>query len=251
MADTFINDFHQPDREMDRRERIFHLFKECPLPKNELLSNLGLFISKTDMSRMIYLHELYKKIVNVHGIIMEFGVRWGQNLALYETFRGIYEPFNVNRKIVGFDTFEGFPSVDDKDGGSDLVSVGSLSVTKGYEKYLAALLDAHGEDGALPHKKKYELLKGDASVKIKQYLDKHPETIISLAYFDFDIYKPTKDCLEAIKSHITKGSVIAFDELNFPDFPGETVALKEVFGLDKYRLVHTPFSSARSYFVVE
>jgi hypothetical protein len=45
--------------------------------------------------------------------------------------------------------------------------------------------------------------------------------------------------------------VIAFDELNDAVFPGETLALKEVFGLDRYRLVHTPYSSARSYLVVD
>jgi len=251
MSDKYIHDFNQTNKEMSRRERLSSLFENCPISKDELLSNLGLFISKTEFSRIIYMHELYKKALGVHGVVMEFGVRWGQNLALFETFRGIYEPFNMNRKIIGFDTFEGFPSVDDKDGNSDLVSVGAFSVAEKYEEYLSALLDVHGEEGAIPHKKKYELVKGDASVQVEKYLDEHPETIISLAYFDFDIYAPTKACLEAIKSHITKGSVIAFDELNYPEFPGETVALKEVFGLDKCRLIHTPYSSSRSYFIVE
>ena len=44
---------------------------------------------------------------------------------------------------------------------------------------------------------------------------------------------------------------VAFDELNYDVFPGETLALKEVLGLDKYRLVHSPYSSARSYLIVE
>ena len=39
---------------------------------------------------------------------MEFGVRWGQNLITLNNLRGIYEPFNHSRKIIGFDTFEGF-----------------------------------------------------------------------------------------------------------------------------------------------
>ena len=53
-------------------------------------------------------HELYQKILNVHGVVIEFGTRWGQNLALFESFRGMYEPYNHFRKIIGFDTFEGF-----------------------------------------------------------------------------------------------------------------------------------------------
>ena len=182
---------------------------------------------------------------------MEFGVRWGQNLALFETFRGIYEPFNWVRKIIGFDTFEGFPFVSEKDGTSDIISVVSYSVTKDYELFLERLLAIHEQEGVASHYKRYELVKGDASLTIKNYLDKHPETIISLAYFDFDIYEPTRACLEAIKGHLTKGSIIAFDELNHDVFPGETIALKEVFGLDKYKLVHTPYSSARSYLIID
>ncbi len=57
---------------------------------------------------------------------MEFGVKWGQNLALFQSFRGMYEPYNHNRKIIGFDTFEGFPSVDKKDGGSKIIKAGAL-----------------------------------------------------------------------------------------------------------------------------
>jgi hypothetical protein len=69
---------------------------------------------------------------------MEFGVRWGQNLALMHALRGIYEPFNYNRKIIGFDTFGGFPSVDAKDG--ERVKAGDYGVTENYQEYLTQIL---------------------------------------------------------------------------------------------------------------
>jgi hypothetical protein len=235
--------------ELDRRENFHKLFKESPLPQNELLSNLGLYTSRQTLSRILFMHELYQKIVSVHGVIMEFGVRWGQNLALYQSFRGMYEPFNYNRKLIGFDTFEGFPSVDKKDGSS--VNVGDYSVTKNYVDYLKAILDYHEAESPLAHMKKYSLEVGDASVTIVDFLKRHPETIVSLAYFDFDIYKPTKDCLEAILPHLTKGSILAFDELNFDKFPGETLALREVIGLSKYRIQRSPLNPLCSYLIVE
>ena len=37
-------------------------------------------------------------------MVIEFGVRWGANLGLFQSLRGMYEPFNYNRKIVGFET---------------------------------------------------------------------------------------------------------------------------------------------------
>ena len=45
---------------------------------------------------------------------MDFGTRWGNNMALFSIFRGMYEPFNRHRKIIGFDTFSGFPSINEK-----------------------------------------------------------------------------------------------------------------------------------------
>jgi hypothetical protein len=237
--------------EKSLRERFFKLFRDCPIPNNELLLNLGLFIKRQDLTRILFMNELYNKIINVHGIVVEFGVRWGQNLALFESFRGIYEPFNHNRKIVGFDTFEGFPSLHEKDGKSEIVTVNAYSTTKGYEDYLKQVLDYHEQESPISHIKKYQLIKGDATIEIGKFLKDNPETIIALAYFDLDIYEPTKKCLEAIKEHLTKGSVIGFDELNLHDFPGETLALKEVFGLDRYRIIRSPYSSVQSYIVIE
>ena len=106
-------------------------------------------------------------------------------------------------------------------------------------------------DNPLSHIKKFELVKGDATKTIHTYLNDNPETIISLAYFDFDLYKPTKECLEAIKPRLTKGSVVAFDELNDPDSPGETLALMEVFGLNNITLKRCRYASRVSYFIVE
>ncbi len=237
--------------ELSNREQLFNLFENNPLPKEELLSNLGLFIKRQDLSRILFMNELYQKQLGVHGSIFEFGVRWGQNLALLESLRGTYEPFNYNRKIVGFDTFEGFPSVDKKDGENEIIKEGSYSVTPNYEEYLQKLLRCLENENPISHIPTTELIKGDATKTIHEYLKKHPETILSMVYFDFDIYKPTKECLQAIKPHLTKGAVVGFDELNFHAFPGETLALKEVFGLDTISLKKSPFGVLQSYFIMD
>lgn len=237
------------ESEIKNRGDFLQLLKQTPIPDNELLSNLGLFLSRQTLSRILFMHDLYQKIIGVHGVVMEFGVRWGQNLALYESFRGIYEPFNYNRKIVGFDTFSGFPEVHGKDGSR--VAAGDYGVTDHYEDYLEQVLAYHESESPIAHKKKYELVKGDATRTMGQYLEAHPETIVALAYFDFDIYLPTKKCLEAVMARVTKGSVIAFDELNCPEFPGETLAVMEVLGLSRYAIRRSPLNPLCSYIVVE
>ena len=92
---------------------------------------------------------------------------------------------------------------------------------------------------------------GSPTSSAPAYLREHPETIVALAYFDFDIYQPTKDCLEAILPHLTKGSVLAFDELNCPEFPGETIALREVLGLSRHSIRRDPNNPLTSYLIIE
>jgi hypothetical protein len=237
--------------ELKQRETINHLFRESQIPEYEIMRNLGLFVNRQTMSRYLFFRELYEKILNIHGVVMEFGVRWGQNLALFSNFRGIYEPYNHTRKVIGFDTFSGFPSVSDKDGTDEIIKVGALKVAENYEDYLDRVLAYHESESPLSHIKKYEIVKGDATETLEKYLKDHPETIIALAYIDLDLYEPTKKCLELMKNHLTKGSVIGFDELNYPQFPGETLALKEVFGLDGYSIRRSPLAPMPSYIVIE
>lgn len=238
-------------QETAAHQQLGQLFSNCPIPLNERLRNPGLFMNRQDLSRVLFINDLYRRIVDVHGSIVEFGVRWGQNLALFSSLRGIYEPFNHNRRIVGFDTWEGFPSVHEKDGRSPVAEVGAYATTSGYEVYLEQLLACHEQQSPIAHIRKFELVKGDATVEINKYLQRHPETIISLAFFDLDLYEPTKECLQSIRDHLTKGSVLAFDQVNVQTFPGETLALKEVLGLGTYRLRRSPYSNAASYLVVE
>ena len=235
--------------EKNMRGEALRLFRESPIPDDELLSNLALFISRQNLSRILFMHELYLKALSVHGVVMEFGVRWGQNLALFQNFRGIYEPFNHNRKIIGFDTFSGFPSIHSKDGLSDIARVGAYKTSDKYEESLEAIMNYHESESPISHLKKFEIVKGNAVTELKSYLERNPQTIVAFAYFDFDLYEPTKECLAAIKPHLTKGSVIGFDELNSADFPGETLALQEVFGLENIALYRSSLSPMQSYFV--
>ncbi|MBI2028446.1 MAG: crotonobetainyl-CoA--carnitine CoA-transferase [Candidatus Levybacteria bacterium] len=233
------------------RQTLVELFKNCPIPDDQIMSNLGLFLNSKNLSRILFMDHIFKQIVDIPGIVLEFGTRWGQNIALFSSLRGIYDPFNRHRKIVGFDTFTGFPEISPKDGDSEIMLKGNLTLTKDYLEYLTKIMEYHEQENPLSHIKKFELIKGDANSEIIKYFKKHPETIVALAFFDFDLYKPTKKCLQAIKPYLVKGSILSFDELNDPDSPGETIALDEVFGLNNIRLKRHKFTSRTSYFVVE
>lgn len=238
-------------KEQLAREQMLDLLLHNPIAPDQLLANLGLFLESKNLARLLFMDFLYRQMIAVQGVIMEFGVRWGQNLALFSALRGIYEPFNRHRKIVGFDTFAGFPSIHEKDGQSSMMVNGQLAVSPHYEEVLQQLLTVHESLNPLAHIKKYELCVGDVVKELPRYLARCPETIVAMAYFDLDLYEPTVKCLELLRPRMTKGTILGFDELNDPDSPGETLALMEVFGLNHLKIQRFPFASRVSYVVFE
>ncbi len=207
------------------------------------------FMKRQVLSRVLYQDFLYRKIVDVPGVICEFGVHWGATIATLLNLRGIHEPYNHSRHIFGFDTFSGFTGVDKADGGFS--NDGDYATSSGYEDELDQILTLHEGFSPIPQLRKFSLIKGDASKTSLEWLDANPHAIVAMAIFDMDIYKPTRDVLEAILPRLTKGSLLVFDELNCPHFPGETQAVMEVIGLNKLRLQRFPHQPYCAYAVYE
>jgi len=99
------------------------------------------YLKRQVISRILYQDYLYKRIVPVAGVILEFGVHWGATIATLINLRGIYEPYNHSRAIYGFDTFSGFPDVTPEDGGFS--QSGDYSTSDNYEKELEEVLRLH------------------------------------------------------------------------------------------------------------
>lgn len=230
--------------EINNKEKMINNLKNTKIPNNELLNNLGIFTNRQSLARILCMIELYKKILDKHGIIIELGVRWGQNMCLFTMLKGIYEPYNYNRKIIGFDTFKGFSGVCSKDKNNN---ENDYSVSLNYKNDLQDILNFHIYNNPINHICKSVLIEGDACNTLKTYLQENKHTLISFVYFDFDIYKPTYECLKLILPHLTKGAIIAFDELNDELFPGETLALKEVLDINKYEIKRFTFDPLISY----
>lgn len=233
------------------RERLYNLFRDRPMQDEELLVNLGLYIRSGALAKILFLNEVYEKIINIPGIVCEFGIWWGQSLVLFENLRAVYEPYNYTRRVIGFDTFEGYTTLSKNDRGSEFIEDGAYTVTQKYEDYLAELLAYHEAENVMSHKKKHHLVKGDATITVPKYFEDNPESIVSLAFFDMALYEPTKVALEAIKPRLVKGSILVFDELNNHEYPGETKAFFEIFGKENYKLYRSKYLPDISYLIIE
>lgn len=245
---------NQQECELEYRKRIPQYFDNACGTTNDKMANFTKFTSRQTLAIFLYKYELYKQILNQHGSIIECGVHHGGGTMTFAQLSSILEPYNYQRKVFGFDTFEGFPEITNEDlttsRGRDVAKVGAFNVN-GIESDLEECIKLYDLNRPLAHVKKVEFIKGDINDTLPKFIEGNPHLIISLLYLDMDIYKPTKKVLEMLVSRVPKGGIIAFDEVNNPDWPGETQALHEILGINNVRLMKFPFEPVRSYMVVE
>jgi hypothetical protein len=213
----------------------------------EICDNLHLFIPRVILSRILAINTLYEKIISNSGIIVEFGCRYGGNLALYNNLRGIYEPYNYTRKIIGFDTFTGFPGVSEIDD----VEKGAYGLFKNYETLLTNILSIHNQNSPIEHIEKNLLIKGDINETLPVFLSQN-ERNLAFVYFDMDLYQPTIKCLELIQPYLSKGSIIVFDDFNNENFKGEAKAIFDFYGsFNTFKFNSIPNYSRLTYIEIQ
>jgi hypothetical protein len=222
---------HESDRDRAAREGLAKLLASSPIPEEYLIDNLPLYLRRGQLADLLSIVDIYRMVVDVPGVVMEFGVLHGRHLAAFTALRGVFEPYNASRRIIGFDTFSGFPDIADVDDVSTSAVVGRFATAPGYPDHLRAVLDAHQAGEHLGHVQRNVVVQGDVRETLPRYLAANPQTVIALAYLDMDLYEPTRAVLEMIEPYLTVGSVVAFDELAHAKWPGETAAVREVLGL--------------------
>ena len=227
-------------------------WKNFEISLDNRLNNFEKYIRRQSMSRFLARYELFKLQMPIKGCIIECGVHHGGGVMAWAKLSAALEPYSLDRRIFGFDTFEGFPSVSDKDVGVDNVHSKAGGFSSGYDVYseLLSLISEYDENRYLNQFEKVFLVKGDACETIPQFVTEHPYALISLLFLDFDLYEPTKAALENLLPRMPAGAVLAFDELNNPWWPGETLAVLESLNLNKTPIQRFSFDPNISYIVV-
>ena len=257
---TQINDpsrYRQTGRstseEVGFRSALEDLFTSARGSHVEKLENFACYVPRQSLTRFLCLSDIFKMVLPVQGDVIECGVNWGGGLMTFAQLSTIWEPVNLQRRIVGFDTFNGFASVSLQDehsviqtterrsGGYKADSLEDLHDT-------VALFDANRFIG---HIQKVELVAGDVATSVPAYLEREPQTVVSLLHLDLDLYEPTKVCIEHFVPRMPKGAVIVFDELNNRTWPGETRAVMESIGLSQLRIQRFPYEPHISFAVLE
>jgi hypothetical protein len=239
------------DAERTEGSRNRALFEANPSTWETKLENFPKYVRRQNLTRFMALYEIFKLIMPVKGSIVECGVNHGFGLMSWAKFSAILEPVNLTRRIYGFDTFEGFPSVAeaDRSASSQHVKVGDLAADVFDE--LSQLVEIYDSTRFIGHVPKVNLVRGDATKTIPAFIEQNPHLLVSLLYLDFDLYEPTKIALEHFLPRMPKGAVLAFDELDNPLWPGETLAMLEAHAQRPLRLERLDFDPYTAFAILD
>ena len=202
-------------------------------------NNFYLTCDTSRIGKMLAHNELYKKIIHLPGAVVELGVFKGASLCRFAMLRNLYE-IDTSRKIIGFDTFSGFPDTnyDDDKYFTKLHNDISASITK--EK-LYESLEKRNLNNAV------ELIEGDITETVPNYIKENPALKISLLNLDTDVYEPAVTALEYLFPRVCNGGVIIVD--NYGQVPGETKVVDEYFEKKNIIISKFPYSSTPSFFI--
>ena len=204
----------QSDNEMiSNRNKIFEMLQTINFSNEEKERLLTMFIRSSKLARIFGIFEIYNKISNVPGSILDIGTWRGETMVICENLRAILEPFNKQRRIFGFDTFEGYKGFKENETKSDLHNEGTYNVEKGYEKLLQELIGYHEGNNVMGHLKIHKVIKGDIRKTLPDFMLKNDNEIIALAFFDLNNYEPTSSSFKEVYKRLVKGGIVGFWQL--------------------------------------
>jgi len=236
--------------EIEVGKNLEDIFVRCPDNIETKLKNFPKYVRRQDLKRFLALYEIFKMIVLIKGSIVECGVYQGSSLLAWAKLSAILEPENLTRRIYGFDSFEGFPSVHSYDRkGDGAAELGEFG-TNSYEE-ITQLIREYDRDRFLGHIPKVELIRGDATQTIPAFLEHHEHLLISLLFVDFDLYEPTRAALEHFLPRMPRGAVLVFDELDNPRWPGETRALLDSLSMNRLKIQRIQWDPYIGYAVLD
>ncbi|WP_417821169.1 TylF/MycF/NovP-related O-methyltransferase [Terasakiella sp.] len=218
---------------LDARMALFHKMNEYQATDDEKERSLGLFLRGSLLARILATAEIYQMIIDKPGAILDIGTWRGQTAVLCENFRAIYEPLHFNRRIVCFDTFEGYKGFSEKDKATDLHKDGTYGVGgDDYVTFLEDLLCLHEQNNAMGHNNgKHKVIKGDCCETIPQFFAENAHEFVALAFFDVNSFVPTLDAFEKVWARLIPGGVVAFWQLTRNTIPAEgKVYAEEIIG---------------------
>jgi hypothetical protein len=191
------------------------------------------------ISKLLAQYELYQKIIDIPGDIIEIGVYKAASLIRFATFRQTLENDSA-RKIIGFDAFGAFPR-------ENISLPSDRDFIENFERNGGEGLSAEEVTSIIDHKgfKNIHLVPGNIFNTLEIYLDKFPSTRISMLHLDVDVKEPTQYALEKLYERIVPNGLVVIDDYGLVE--GATEAIEYFAKKNKLNIQKTTHYTIPAY----
>ncbi len=181
-----------------------------------LADHWPLFCGIANLGRFMAISDLLRSTLSVPGHIAEFGSWRGANVMLMTKLLHLYDPHS-SKLVHCFDSFEGLTTISEKDGNE--AEDARNSYRGNYEELLELIRLFKLEDSLVVHK-------GLIQDTLPAYIETDTACSFSFIYCDTDLFEPSDQILRELHPRLSKGGLFVFDQWNYPQWPGETLAVK-------------------------
>jgi len=186
-----------------------------------------------NIGNVVYWMKFFELTRNVPGDIVECGIGRGRSLLTISALNSIFEEGEGGqRRIYGYDSFQGFPqpTKEDKSFRNPQKGEWSSSPSGKYPFTLEFIKTTLANGGVPIDPEKLILTKGFFNETLKD----HPKRPIAILHIDGDLYQSYKSVLENLFDLVSKKGIIVCDDVIFGNeekdpFPGARLAVKEFF----------------------
>lgn len=208
---------------------------------DDVIQHIGIFQSRMWFTKMLEQYEIFKLAMDRPGHIVELGVYKGESFFNWARFVEIFNMGERETRVIGFDNFQGFANLNEKDKTQKNQSEqGALAVKEGgfnpgdraYGR-IKKLMEIFEADHFVPQKPRLEIINGNIEQTVPEYVAKNPGLRISLLHLDCDVYEPTLVALKHLYPLVVSGGVVVLDEYGQEKFAGESAAFDEYFGSNR------------------
>jgi len=208
------------------------------------------FIISSDLKifgKLLARTMLFQEVKNVPGDIIECGVFKGSGIFTFLKLKRYFCP-NTYKKVIGFDFFNSKDLTDslppqDKKAMTLLFEGRNFSHENSYKDYLQQKII---KCGFLDHE--FELIDGDVSKTVLDFVEERPGIKISLLYLDLDLEQPTYDVLNYLWEKVSSGGIIVFDEYAYHNW-SESLGVDRFFSDKNVKINSLNFIAPTSYVV--
>lgn len=191
--------------------------------------------------------QLFEKIKDVPGDIVECGVFKGTGIYTFLKLKRYYFP-NSLKKVIGFDYFDTKALLDNLSD-NDKLSMEMLFSERNFshkESFKEILEDSIIKNGF--NKYEFELISGNISETILDFVNTRPGVKVSLLYMDLDVEKPTYDVLNVLWDRVSNGGIVVFDEYAYHNWT-ETLGVDRFFKDKNVKIQNMNFIAPSAYVI--